>query len=439
MKPYRWILVLVGIPWGWAQIGWADAVERLRLDRLAAVQEECRQMAQQWQRVEPPLEPYRDARAVMHVHSHLSHDSQASLDEIVAAARELNIEVIMFTEHPGEHFDYVADGHRGMKDGVLLIPGAETGGFLAFPEKSLRGVPSAPPQPFADRVRDAPGLVFLSHLEERLDWDIEGITGSEIYNTHADVKDEANFLKLLRNPAGLLNLATALRQYPQETMATIQDYPQDYLARYDQLTQRQRLCAIAANDAHHNQALRLRMAEDRQLILEDALGQVIARLPGANGVLGAFLAGKRTGDVLAELDLDPYQRTLKHVSTHLLLREVTEAEVRGALREGRAYVAFDWMADPTSFVCWVEDGDGRSLLGAERNWVPGQRLQAAAPLPTEFRVIRDGQEVHRTAGRTLDWQLSAPGIYRVEAWLTLAGEPRPWILANPLYIRPGRD
>ncbi len=41
--------------------------------------------------------------------------------------------VILFTEHPASHYDYVNDGHHGLTDGVLLIPGAETDGFLAYP------------------------------------------------------------------------------------------------------------------------------------------------------------------------------------------------------------------------------------------------------------------------------------------------------------------
>jgi hypothetical protein len=28
-----------------------------------------------------------------------------------------------------------------------------------------------------------------------------------------------------------------------------------------------------------------------------------------------------------------------------------------------------------------------------------------------------------------------PGAYRLEAWLELDGELRPWIFANPVYVR----
>jgi hypothetical protein len=28
-----------------------------------------------------------------------------------------------------------------------------------------------------------------------------------------------------------------------------------------------------------------------------------------------------------------------------------------------------------------------------------------------------------------------PGAYRLEAWLTLDGEQRPWIYSNPIYVK----
>ena len=59
-----------------------------------------------------------------------------------------------------------------------------------------------------------------------------------------------------------------------------------------------------------------------------------------------------------------------------------------------------------------------------------------APLPVRWRLVRDGKVVSEAAGRTLDEPVTGPGNYRVEAWLTVAGEPTIWILSNPVYVRP---
>ena len=42
-------------------------------------------------------------------------------------------------------------------------------------------------------------------------------------------------------------------------------------------------------------------------------------------------AHPKKGDVVIHLDLDPYERSFHHVSTHLFLKELTEPAVREAL------------------------------------------------------------------------------------------------------------
>jgi hypothetical protein len=342
----------------------------------------------------------------------------------------------MFTEHPASHYDYVNDGHRGLRDGVLLIPGAETEGFLAYPKRSVQAQKTKGPQEFSDLVHGADGLVFLCHLEERMDWDIAGLTGSEIYNTHADFKDEAKLIASLRSPMALLALAPAVKQYPQEVFAALQDYPADYLKRWDQLCQKARLTGVSANDAHHNQAFRARVADGGKIALEDGLGKIVAQLdPEKVPPLKLLIGDKKPGDVVFELDLDPYERSFRHVSTHLLLRELTEQDVWEALRAGRAYVAFDWIADPTGFVLRADRGAETWPMGSEVDLAEGLRLRAESPLDGAFKVVRNGEVILEQTTSAVDVAIDKPGNYRVEVWLTLAGEPRPWILSNPIYVR----
>ena len=55
--------------------------------------------------------------------------------------------------------------------------------------------------------------------------------------------------------------------------------------------------------------------------------------------------------------------------------------------------------------------------------------------PVEFRLLRDGDEIARETGTRLTRVVREPGAYRLEAWLTVAGQPRPWIYSNPIYLR----
>jgi hypothetical protein len=410
-------------------------MERMRPEKLRATHERIE--ALKGQRREVNLKSgYDDVRSVLHVHSAFSHDSRATVEEVVAGAKEAGVRVILFSEHPASHYDYVKDGHRGMKDGVLLIPGAETGGFLAWPKSSIQAQKTDSPQAFADLVNSTGGQIFLCHLEERMDWEIKGLTGSEIYNTHADFKDEPKFVAAMRSPLTLLTLMGAVKQYPQEVFGAMMDYPADYLARYDQLCQQARLTGVSANDSHHNQAYRATVLEDGKVQLEDALKEKLAVLdPEKIPPLKLLVNGKKPGDRILDLDLDPYPRSFHHVSTHLLMPTVDEENVWRALATGRAYVAFDWLADPTGFVYQAAAGDKNWPIGSEVPWQAGLHLRAEAPLQGRIKLVRNGEVVADEQSAALDFEVKEPGVYRVEVWLSLVGEDRPWILSNPIYIR----
>ncbi|MCI0333148.1 MAG: PHP domain-containing protein [Planctomycetes bacterium] len=410
-------------------------MERIRPEKLQAVRETIEALKSQ--RREVGLSSgYDDVRSLLHVHSAFSHDSRGTIEEIVAAAKEAGVRAIMFSEHPSNDYNYFLDGHRGFKQGVLLIPGAETEGFLAYPRQSIQDQKTDTPQAFSDLVRSTGGLIFLSHLEERMDWEIANITGAEIYNTHADFKEETRFLAALRSPLTMFSLVGAVKQYPQEVFGALLDYPADYLKRYDQLCQQGRHTGVAANDAHHNQAYRVKIVDNGAVLVEDALGAQIARLaPEKFAPIKLLTAGRKPGDLIFELDLDPYVRSFRHVSTHLLLTEVNEAQVWQALGSGRAYVAFDWIADPTGFVYRADRGADNWPVGSEVSFAEGLHLRAEAPLEGRFKLVRDGEVILDQSGPALDFPVDKPGVYRVEVWLNLAGEDRPWILTNPIYVR----
>ena len=269
-----------------------------------------------------------------------------------------------------------------------------------------------------------------------MDWDIANINGSEIYNTHADVKDETRFVASLRSPLVMLSLQRMVKQYPQEVFGALLDYPADYLKRYDQLCQRAPHTGIAGNDSHHNQGYRAKILDSGDVLVEDVLGTRIAMLdPKLVPPLKLLIAGKKPGDMLFELDLDPYVRSFRHVSTHLLLPEISEDHVRQALASGRAYVAFDWLADPTGFVYRADRGAENWPIGSEVNFANDLYLKAEAPLEAHFKLMRDGRIVLEKSGPGFEFLVETPGVYRVEVWLNLAGEDRPWILTNPIYVR----
>lgn len=413
----------------------ADALDRLALDKLQATHQAVNLLKQDWEERTLPS-PFRDYRGVMHVHSRLSHDSRSTPDEIRKACKSCGVNVVLFNEHPADTYDFVKDGNQGLVDGVLFIPGAEFGGLLAYPKLSVGKKDFQSPQERVDVVNQAEGMAFLCHLEERMDWDLEGLTGSEIYNTHADFKDETRLVKSLRSPVGMLPLLIASKSFPQETMAALQDYPADYLKRWDELCQKHHLTGVAANDAHHNQGLSGILQPDGKLKLVDRLDEVQGTLdPKDVPILLPLLLGKKEGESIVLMDLDPYERSFTHVSTHLLLDELSEQAVRDALQAGRTYVGFEWIADPRGFNFQALLDDDTYEMGSEIQFSPKLRFRSVANLPVRFRLMKDGKEVDSRLDREYQYEVPEPGVYRMEAWVNLPDGPQIWILSSPIYVK----
>jgi hypothetical protein len=414
----------------------ADALAKLQPDKLEATHQEVLALRSKWHKLTRPG-PYTEYRANLHVHSAFSHDSRGTIEDIVAAAKATGTRVLMFTEHPSDRYDYFKDGHQGLKDGVLLIPGAETQGFLVFPIQSLRGLDGGSPQDFADVARGRGSLMFLSHLEERMTWEIRGLTGVEIYNTHANFKEQKSLLAALYNPLWLLKSVDVFQKYPQEAFSALQDYPAAYLKRWDQLCEQGPHTGVAANDAHQNVGLVIRLTEGNKARFEDALGKKLFEADaGAIPALQPLRKDKKVGDLLFKLQLDPYENSLRHVGTHLLLTELSTKAVWEALEAGRAFVAFDWLGDSTGFDFAVRSAARRFEMGSRLAFEKGLVIHAQAPLPVQWKLLRNGKVLAEATGRTLQVPVAEPGRYRLEAWLTVAGENMIWILSNPIYIRP---
>jgi hypothetical protein len=148
--------------------------------------------------------------------------------------------------------------------------------------------------------------------------------------------------------------------------------------------------------------------------------------------------GRKPGDILARLDIDPYYRSFRNVSTHVLAPKLDEASIRAALKAGHAFVAHDWMGDATGFRFEAVDARGRhkAIQGDEVARGDGVTLTAKLPLPTYVRLLRHGREVAKSEGKSeFEFAVTEPGAYRLEAWLRLDGEYRPWVFSNPIYVK----
>ncbi|MBI3867706.1 MAG: histidinol phosphatase [Verrucomicrobia bacterium] len=419
-------------------------VERLALAHLRAAHEDAERLRSR-RASPPPMAGLHDHRCILHAHAEDSAHTGGTLPEMLADAKRAGVSAILLADHFRPPRDFIDGRWRGLKEGVLFIPGSEVRGFDIHPMVSILDKMQLPTPDFVTAVAGGEGLIFLSHIEERPDHSLEGLTGLEIYNRHWDAKrDPGSLIALamkLTDPEGLAELQEAVRLYPDETLAFQCDYPQIYLEKWDSGTRTRRLTGIAANDCHHNQVFVMKMVDAETVALgtivdkDSDLKQFKALLrPG----IRQLTKGHQPGDLLAKVDMDPYYRSFRNVSTHVLAAELDEASVRAALKAGRAFVAHDWMCDATGFrfEALTAGGERVGLMGDEVKWVPGLKLKASLPVPALIRLLRHGEEVARSEGRELfEFPLAEAGAYRLEAWLQLDGEQRPWVFSNPVYVR----
>ncbi|MDQ3013928.1 MAG: histidinol phosphatase, partial [Acidobacteriota bacterium] len=151
--------------------------------------------------------------------------------------------------------------------------------------------------------------------------------------------------------------------------------------------------------------------------------------------IAEMLNGRKPGDVIAKLDLDPYERSLNFVATHLLLNELNETAVRQALRQSHVYVAHDWLCDATGFAFVIErNGKRTGVMGDEVKFEKGLKLRLAAPVAGTIKLFRDGKLIQEARAGKLDFAVNEAGVYRAEVWLSLDSEERPWIYANPIRV-----
>lgn len=419
-------------------------LERLSLERLAAVHADVERLKPQ-RIVIPPRPGLNDYRCILHAHAEDSDHTGGTLPEMLADARKAGVHAVLLTDHYRPPRDFIDGRWRGLMDGVLFIPGAEVHGFLAYPTRSILKRMELKGADFVHTVTADEGMIFLSHTEERKDHPVDGLTGVEIYNRHYDAKrDKGSLLALalmLTDPKKLAELEKALRLYPDEVLAFQCDYPDVYLTKWDEGTKRVRLTGVAANDCHHNQVFLVKVADAETVLVgtnvdaDDKMRKITAAMrPG----IKEMTKGRKAGDIVAKLDFDPYYRSFRNSSTHVLAPKLDEPAIRSALKAGHAYVAHDWMCDATGFRFEAVGADGKRSadMGDEVKRSDGLKLTARLPLPAYVRLLRQGKEVAKSEGKAeFEYAVKEPGAYRLEAWLKLDGEWRPWIFANPVYVK----
>ena len=381
------------------------AYRRYRLSRLRNT---IQQLASQRDTQSSESE-YVDYQGVIHVHSSLGGHSTGNFAELIAAAKANQLDFVIMTEHPQQDFDTAAMTLNGMHAGVLFMNGNEvatSNGDRLLLIPGFGGAASAgakTTQEVIDQQRSSGGLSLAAYPADSQNWQTTSVDGVEVYN-------------LFTNTRGINPVVTffdglwSYGSYPELMFANFFARPAENLKRWDDAisTSNRKLIALAGNDAHSNVGISVNDAAGKQWL---------------------------------GIKLDPYDRSFRTVRTHVLVKKdkgLSRESLLEAIALGHCYIAFDIFGDAKGFGFTATGGGSQKILGDEIDLANGLSLKARAPLNSRFTLLRDSTVLDQKSGTTADFPISAPGAYRIEAYLDSLPAPtkgQPWIISNPIYVR----
>jgi hypothetical protein len=348
--------------------------------------------------------------ANLHMHTFYS-DGHVTHDQIAQAALRSGLDVVIVTDHnvfvAGPE-DYYRDGDRQ----VLLLVGEEIHDQARQPQKSHLLVfghdcelshLAWDAERLLETIRKLGGLSFIAHPydppapafgEDDLSWDdwqLQGITGIEIWNGMSEfkslLKSRLHAVYYALNPERI-----ARGPFPQT------------LSKWDELlASGQRLVAVGGSDAHG--------------------------MPASMGPL------KRT--------IFPFDFHFRAINTHLLIEKSLQGDVEtdrrlvyDALKRGHAFIGYDLPAPTRGFRFTAFGYEQTANMGEEISAKKGVTFQIRLPQAAECQLVRHGQVVKSWSNQQhCTYITSQPGAYRVEVHLKYLGQRRGWIFSNPIYVR----
>ena len=367
-------------------------------------------------RLDAPADP-RVISGAIHVHTRRS-DGAGTVDDVARAAAAAGLGFVVITDH--------GDGTRPpdppqWRHGVLIVDAVElstTGGHLL-----ALGLPHAPyrlagePRDVIEDVQRLGGVGIAAHPgspKQDLRWREwqAPFQGMEWLNADSEWRDEP------RLPLGRALLAYWFRG--PAAIVSLFDRPATMLARWDALTRRRRVVAIAGHDAHARVGLGGNW--------EPGEGERSLRLPSYASAFRAFA-------LRVLLERPPHGAAAGEAAADA-------AMLLAAIRGGRLFTLMDAVAGP-ALLTFTATAAGQEFGMGEDVPAGGEiRLHAdVRPRPPDARLVlrRNGDPWRTSTGDPVETVAEAGGaaaVYRVEVHLPGAPgtPPVPWIVSNPIYV-----
>ncbi len=335
----------------------------------------------------------------IHIHT-TDSDGTKSHAEVVELARQAGLEYLIFTDHMTlqakidgkekfygsmpvligyEHNDQDDCNHYLVLDSDRVQPSDMTAAEYVT-AASIEGALGILAHPDEVRGRDAR---YRSY--PWTDWEVEGFDGLEIWNQMSEWMEHLTFYNQIM-------MVLSPRKWLKAPTSRI-------LRKWDDLSQTRKVVGIGSVDAH------------------------------------GFLY--RAGPL--RLTIFPYKVQFKSLRSHLILNEslsddfsTAKNQIYSAIRDCRVFISNYRWGEAASFQFEIESGNQSALCGGEVRLGSSTVAKISLPLKGKIRLIRSGQLSGETDGISAEFQISQPGVYRVEVYRGRRG----WIFSNHIRVLP---
>jgi len=333
----------------------------------------------------------------VHIHTTES-DGTKSLEEVAAIGQQVGLDFMMFADHMTlSNRDQGGEGFYGK---TLVVIGYEHNDPDDIHHYLLYKTPRVYPAEMSAKEYVAAGaangaLGILSHPDEirnKLkrfpaypwkDWSADGFTGIELWNQMSEWMEQLTKYNLL-----------FMAFSPRKSMV---GPTERILKRWDELNLQRKVVGIASVDAH----------------------------------AFSFRVGPFTVEVF------PYKVHFKSLRSHIILPEpmskdfeTAKNQLYDAIRDCRLYFSNMRWGIADRFEFYAENASRQVVCGGYLPSVDGTRLLVKTPSKATLKLIHNGQMILQTLTDRLEYRVTQPGIYRVEAWKGKRG----WIFSNHIRI-----
>jgi hypothetical protein len=314
---------------------------------------------------------------------------------------------------------------------VLVVPGSEKQGFDTWPLDSAVIDWSGNRDSISKTIVKNGGIVFYAHPEEEHNWGNSWYQGMEIYNFHADTKDEI----LIPQVA---NFIINGRKYPQWSLREMFDEQTAILARWDSMNTVRKIVGFSAVDTHENQNIRARYINDGRIEWIGPNANVIDTSRVAFWNRWLLHPPDKSGWIFRWM-IDTYREGFTYITNYVFADTLSVASLSDNIKKGHLYTAFRSLGDAGGFMFNCTDQKDR-IFGMMGDSVSLDRIKAfyaVSPLPGQFRLIHDGRVVNTSTYDSFEYKwedLIEKGAYRIEIHFRIREKDLPWLYSNPIYI-----